>query len=88
MHTDHCASVPTKRSYDITFAPRFWRGKQMIVCKQTMLCAFGVDWLFYQSLSRLDSLAFTVHQQSSYVTASRTQVCTEFDVVQFIISVK
>jgi len=80
---------PDKTLYDVTFAHRFWRDKQMIACKQTRLCAFVlVGWLFYQGLSRLDSLAFSVHQKSAYVTASRNQVCTEFDVVWFFIAVK
>jgi len=29
-----------------------------------------------------------VHQKSAYVTASRTQVCAEFDVVCFFVAVK
>jgi len=41
--------------------------------EQTRLRAFVlVGWLFYQGLSRLDSLAFSVHQGSAYVTARRT----------------
>jgi len=36
----------------------------------------------------LDSLAFSVHQKGAYVTASRTQVCAEFDVVWFFIAMK
>jgi len=29
--------------YDVTFARRFWRSKQMIVCEQTRLRAFVLD---------------------------------------------
>jgi len=76
---------PDKTLYDVTFTHRFWHGKQVIVCDQTCFC---VGWLFYQSLSRLDSLALSVHQKSTYVTVSRTQVCAEFDVVWFFIAVK
>jgi len=50
-----------------------------------MLC---VSWLLYQGLSCLDSLVFSVHQKSAYVTVSRIQVCTEFDVVWLLIAVK
>jgi len=43
----------------------------MIVCEQTRLrFVVWVGWLFYQSLSRLGSLAFSVHQESANVTAS------------------
>ena len=55
--------------YDVTFAHRFWHGRQMIVCDQTRLCAV-VDWLLYQSLSSLGSLTFSMHQKSAYITAS------------------
>jgi len=33
--------------------------------------------LYYESLSRLNSHAFSVHQKSAYITASLTQVCAE-----------
>jgi len=59
-----------------------------LACEQTRLCAVVLVACFYQCLSRLDSLAIGVHQKSAYVTASRTQVCTEFDVVRFFIAVK
>jgi len=60
----------------------------MIVCKQIRLRGCCAGWLFYQSLSGLDSLTFSMHQKSTYVTASLTQVCTEFDVVRFFMAVK
>ena len=78
---------PDKTLYDVTFAHRFWRGKQMIVCVQTRLRAFVLVGCFTK-VSRLDSLVISVHQKSAYVTASRTQVCAEFDVVWFFIAVK
>ena len=31
---------PDKTLYDVTFARRFWCGKQIIACEQTRLCAF------------------------------------------------
>jgi len=61
----------------------------MIVCEQTRLRAFVlVDCLIKVSLGQLDSLAFSVHHKSAYVTTSRTHVCAEFDVVRFFITVK
>ena len=33
-------NIPDKMLYGVTFAHRFWRGKQMIACEQTMLRAF------------------------------------------------
>jgi len=53
-----------KTLYNVTFGRRLWRCKQVIVCEQTRLC-FCVRWLFCQGLSRLDSLAFSVHQKSA-----------------------
>jgi len=53
-----------KTLYDVTFAHTFWRCKQTIACEQTrLLTCFCVGWLFYQGLSRLDSLAFMVHKK-------------------------
>ena len=74
---------PDKTLYDVIIARRFWCGKQMIVCKQTRLHAF-----VFVGLSRLDRLAFSIHQKRAYVTGSRNQVYTELDVVWFFITVK
>jgi len=48
---------PNKTLYDVTFACRFWGGKQMIACEQIRLRAGG--------LSRLGSLAFSLHKKSA-----------------------
>jgi len=58
----------------------------MIVCEQTRLRAFVlVGCLIKVSLG---SLAFSVHQKSTYITASRTQVSSELDAAWFFITVK
>jgi len=54
-YTPLCNSLD-RTLYDVTFARRFWRDKQVIVCEQTKLRSFVlVD--YFTRLSRLDSLA-------------------------------
>jgi len=42
---------------------------------------FCVGWLFYHSLSRLGSLAFSMHQKVPTSQLPVSQVCAEFNVV-------